>query len=422
MKRLIFLLHILIFSCDSPTKVVIDKNDLVDKLEGFWLGQSIANWTGLVTEMNKIGFSSDGKQDSFYTRENWGELNDKSWGQSEIIDFKFAKKDSIWGSDDDTDLEYMYQELLLEHNTLKLTAEQIRNGWLKHIKKNEQNYLWVSNQKAFDLMNSGILPPETSSPSLNPHYEMIDAQLTTEIFGLFSPLNIDYALELSSLPIRTVARENAEWISQFYITMHSLAYTVENNSLIKQSIFNIAKEARKILPNDSYSAKMYDYVKEKYDTGISWEATRDSLNKRYQIDQKDNYMWSTKDKSCYGCFAAGINFGASVISLFYGEGDYKKTVKIASLCGWDSDNPAATWGGLLGFIYGSKEIKKLFKFEMSDKYNIHRTRVNFKNNGIDNFKNMAQKSMKIIEKVIMEKFDGINSNNKLIFKKTNTNI
>ena len=116
MKRLIILLLILISSCNSPTKIVIDKNDLVDKLEGFWLGQSIANWTGLVTEMNKIGFSSEGKQESFYTRENWGELNEKSWGQSEIIDFKFAKKDSIWGSDDDTDLEYMYQELLLEHN------------------------------------------------------------------------------------------------------------------------------------------------------------------------------------------------------------------------------------------------------------------------------------------------------------------
>ncbi len=140
MKRLIILLLILISSCNSPTKIVIDKNDLVDKLEGFWLGQSIANWTGLVTEMNKIGFSSEGKQESFYTRENWGELNEKSWGQSEIIDFKFAKKDSIWGSDDDTDLEYMYQELLLEHNTLILTSDQIRNGWLKHIKKNEQNY------------------------------------------------------------------------------------------------------------------------------------------------------------------------------------------------------------------------------------------------------------------------------------------
>ena len=85
MKRLIILLLILISSCNSPTKIVIDKNDLVDKLEGFWLGQSIANWTGLVTEMNKIGFSSEGKQESFYTRENWGELNEKSLGSISSI-------------------------------------------------------------------------------------------------------------------------------------------------------------------------------------------------------------------------------------------------------------------------------------------------------------------------------------------------
>ena len=59
-------------------------------------------------------------------------------------------------------------------------------------------------------MINGTLPPETSSPKLNPHYEMIDAQLTTEIFGLYSPLNPEYALLMSNLPVRTVARDNAE--------------------------------------------------------------------------------------------------------------------------------------------------------------------------------------------------------------------
>ena len=162
---------------------------------------------------------------------------------------------------------------------------------------------------------------------------------------------------------------------------------------------------------------MYDYVKEKYKSGITWEAARDSLNLRYQINQMDNYMWATKDESCYGCFAAGINFGASIISLLYGEGDYKKTVKIAALCGWDSDNPAATWGGMLGFIYGAEKIKKLFEVEMSEKYNIHRTRINFSNNGIDDFKNMALKSMKIIEKVVTEKLNGKSDNNKLVLNK-----
>ena len=83
---------------------------------------------------------------------------------SETIDFIYAAKDSIWGADDDTDIEYMYQELLIKNETLFLDGEQIRTGWLKHIYKNEENYLWVSNQRAFDLMQKGIVPPDTSDP------------------------------------------------------------------------------------------------------------------------------------------------------------------------------------------------------------------------------------------------------------------
>ena len=34
---------------------VLNKKLYADKVHGFWLGLSIANWTGLVTEMDKIG-------------------------------------------------------------------------------------------------------------------------------------------------------------------------------------------------------------------------------------------------------------------------------------------------------------------------------------------------------------------------------
>ena len=60
----------------------------------------------------------------------------------------------------------MYQELMFQGNETVLSPEDIRNGWLKHIKIEEENFLWVSNQKAFDLMNQGFLPPETSNPEV----------------------------------------------------------------------------------------------------------------------------------------------------------------------------------------------------------------------------------------------------------------
>ena len=56
------------------------------------------------------------------------------------IDFVFKNKDEIWGSDDDTDIEYMYQ-YLISNNSHILTDLQIKEGWLNHIKHNEENYL-----------------------------------------------------------------------------------------------------------------------------------------------------------------------------------------------------------------------------------------------------------------------------------------
>ena len=288
----------------------------------------------------------------------------------------------------------MYQELILQNDNLNLRPEKIKDGWLKHIKNEEENYLWVSNQRAFDLMKEGVLPPDTSSSNNNEFYEMIDAQLTTEIFGLYSPNYPDIALRMAYMPIRTVARENAAWISEFYIIMHSLASLETDHKTIKDKLFWMSEKARYILPNSSYSAKMYDYVKSKYESGLAWEITRDSLNYKYQINNEDGYNWSKLETKCNGCFAAGINFGASIISLFYGEGDFKETIKIASLCGWDSDNPASTWAGLLGFIYGKKEIVKMFDEELSTSYNIGRTRIGFENE-IDNFESMAEKGLKI---------------------------
>ncbi|MCK7535478.1 MAG: hypothetical protein MZV63_33080 [Marinilabiliales bacterium] len=189
MKNILFRLLVMIVllmdvSCSSETLIkpnpdlkynlytpdrasmVISREDYFYKLQGFWLGTCIANWTGLVTEMDKIGNIGEIKTGEFYTRHDWGKPDQPSiWGQgvpsnlSPSIGFVFADADSVWGADDDTDIEYIYQEVLINNKTSILTGGQIREGWLKHIKQDEENFLWVSNQKAFDLMKDGLVPP-----------------------------------------------------------------------------------------------------------------------------------------------------------------------------------------------------------------------------------------------------------------------
>ena len=406
---------LLLSSCNTSSNdfIEISREKYSNQLYGFWLGQSIANWTGLITEMDKIGNIGEIKTGNFYTREDWGGMDSRSiWEDMSIdksnikIEFSLRTQDEVWGSDDDTDIEYMYQFLLNYFDTSILSPSQIREGWVKHIKAEEENYLWVSNQRAFDLMNQGILPPETGEPSNNEFYNMIDAQLTTEIFGLFSPTRPDFAIRMAELPIKTSARGEAQEIAEFYVRMHSLASNPKEFNSIKENIFWIANESRKYLSDNNYPAKMYDFTEGLYNSGIRWEQARDSIYLRYQVEQKDGYDITSKNLYCNGCFAAGINFASSLVSLFYGEGDIKKTIKIGTLSGWDSDNPTSTWGGLIGFLIGKEMIEKEFNTSFSSKFNIHRTRQNFPNNGIDSFNYMAAEGIKVIDRVVEKELKG----------------
>ena len=403
----------------------ISRADYQVKLHGFWLGQSIANWTGLVTEMDKVGTPATMP---FYTDEDWGSKDLPAiWGEgvphSDTIEFFFVEKGQPWGADDDSDIEYMYQYLHEYHQTSLLTAEQIRMGWLKHTysaqdaplfkkfpdsKAVQENFLWEANQQARILMAQGMLPPATSEPENNAKYMMIDAQLTTEIFGLLAPVRVDVALKLSHLPIRVSAKYDAQWIAQFYITMHSLASKVDKSLTIQQQTIWLAEQARLILPEQSTPAKMYDFIKHSYQQNPDkndWEKSRDAVYRRYQVNNTDGYVYNDP-------FEAGINFAASLVSLFYGEGDIVRTIQIGTLAGWDSDNPTATWGGLLGFMIGKDGVAQAFgQDNLSESYWIHRTRRNFPDHtpnqvGEDTFSMMAQIAIKVIDQVVVEQMRG----------------
>ena len=411
LHTLIKLALVVSLSVPVSAQTRLDDTVLSDRWQGFWLGQSIGNWTGLVTEMDKVG--GQGRQGEFYTQQDWTGLDEPAiWSDkpseiSDIIDFILRRPGEVWGADDDTDIEYMYLWTMHRFGKAKLTPHEIQEAWLQHIydekkptpfgadESGYQNYLWVSNQTAHELMLKGVVPPQTSAPSNNPHGDMIDAQLTTEIFGLLAPGRPGVALDLAYLPVRTAGAGDAVLAAEFYIVLHALAAERPRGAVTTEDVFNMAQVARRHLPEGSTPARMFDFIRGRYDAGFSWEETRDALYVRYQIEQRDGYSVTQRGLYCNGCFASGINFAASLVSLFYGGGDLKETIKIATLCGWDSDNPAATSGGLLGFMLGRNEIERLFGESLSDNFHIHRTRKGFADDGMDTFGNMAKMAISV---------------------------
>lgn len=72
-----------------------------------------------------------------------------------------------------------------------------------------------------------------------------------------------------------------------------------------------------------------------------------------------------------------MNFAGLCVALLYGQGDYRRTVQIATLFGWDSDNATATLGGLIGFMLGYDSLVAQFAPRtFSDRFDIDRTRDN----------------------------------------------
>ena len=94
---------------------------------------------------------------------------------------------------------------------------------------------------------------------------------------------------MAHLPIRTTASGEAKLASDFYVVMHALAATADAGQPTKEQVHSMAAEARSMLPNESTTARMYDFVKSRYDAGVAWEQARDEVFQRYQVEQQDGY-------------------------------------------------------------------------------------------------------------------------------------
>ncbi len=391
-KSRFFCLIILLITVISPVSaqddLQISRADYADHLRAMWLGESIANWTGLNTEGQRT-------RRPFYTDDDWG----SNQGHSGKLDFILQNP---WGSDDDTDIEYVYLHLMTQHDTNLLTPQQIADGWKAHI----NDFIWVSNRQARDWMDVGVLPPATGMGVVNSDYLMIDAQLTTEFFGALAPGMPQEALRLANLPIRTTAAGYAAHAAQFFVVMYALAPLVEQTQSGRDQVIWLVEQARQYIPDTSKTADIADFVLEDFLNNPDvddWERTRDAIGLRYQrAADRSGFVYRE-------WWESSVNFATGLMAILYGEGDFKRTVQIGMLSGWDSDNGTATMGGLLGLMMGTEALEAQFPdVVLSDRYHIYRTRENLPDylpddfDAEDTFTMIAERMIPLVERTIIE--------------------
>ena len=241
-------------------------------------------------------------------------------------------------SDDDTDIEYMYL-LQMEKHGSEPTYEQLMEAWKYHIR----DKVWVANRSALALMHAGYSPPVTGSKAYNPNWFQIDPQLINEIWAVTSPGMLDYATKKSAWAAKITNDEFGIEPTIHYAAMYSAAF-------FEKDVKRLVDIGTAALSVDSRFGKAVEHMKRLYQQyPDDWQSARRELAHHY-------YGEFDYNRGAWPAVDAILNGAAGILALLYGEGDFQRTLDIASGLGFDADNQAATMSGLLGIVHGAEGI------------------------------------------------------------------
>lgn len=305
-----------------PGEFTLSKEVLMDKIKGGWAGQTIGCTYGGPTE-----FRYNGTMIQDYTPIEWPDGYIKWWYEN------------VPGLYDDVymDLTFVdvFDRLGLDAPVDSFAMAFATAGYT----------LWHANQAARYNILQGIMPPASGHWLNNPHADDLDYQIEADYSGLMSPGMPNAASDISD-KIGHIMNYGDGWYGGVYVgAMYTLAF-------ISDDMEYIVTEALKTIPEQS----------------IYYKCMKDVINwyKQYPDDWKRAWFecekkWSSDIGCPDGVFVpfnidAVINSAYILIGLLYGEGDFYKTMDIATRCGQDSDCNPASAAGILGTMIGYSNI------------------------------------------------------------------
>ena len=327
------LVALLAVSCSGKTvmpygkTVTLSEDVLADKIRGGWFAQTIGCTYGGPTEFKFKG----------------GLIQDNQpiiWYDNYIYD-TFIEDPGLY---DDVYMDLTFLEVMAENGLdapVKLYAEQFANADYK---------LWHANQAArYNILN-GIMPPESGHWKNNPHADDIDFQIEADFIGMLYPGMLNSASECCDR-IGHIMNYGDGWYGGVFISsLYSLAY-------ICNDIPTLVREAVKIIPEGTkFRSCIDDVIK------LHSKYPRDWKQAWFEIDKLHSFDIGCPEGVWNGFnIDAVINAAYVVMGLLYGEGDFERTMDIATRCGQDSDCNPASAAGVLGVMKGYKAIPEKYR-------------------------------------------------------------
>lgn len=323
-------------SSELPDTVTITQEMLQDKIKGGWAGQTIGVTFGSPYEFRFNGTFIQGYQP--------------------LIWYDGYLKNSMINNPGLYDDIYMDLTFVDVFNRVGLDApvDSFANAFA------HAGYrLWHANQAArYNILN-GIGAPQSGHWMNNPHADDIDYQIESDFAGLMNPGMPNTASVISD-KIGHIMNYGDGWYGGVYTgAMYTLAFTSKDISFI-------VKEALKTIPPQSDFYKcISDVIRWHQQNPDDWHQTWFNIQKK----------WTSEIGCPDGVFTAfnidaKVNAAYVVMGLLYGNGNFTKTLEIATRAGQDADCNPSSAGGILGTVLGYEKIPTFWKMGLIEAENI----------------------------------------------------
>lgn len=209
--------------------------------------------------------------------------------------------------------------------------------------------LWAANQMGRYNILQGMKAPMSGHWLNNPHADDIDFQIEADFIGLMYPGMPQSAAKLADKVGHIMNYGDGYYGGLYVATLYSLAFVMDD-------VTSVVKEALKAIPKEStYYQCMNDIIQWHHTYPDDWKQTWFECQKKWDFDiGAPNGVFAPYN------IDAKINSAYVLIGLLYGQGDFLRSMDIATRCGQDTDCNAATVAGIIGVLKGYENIPSLY--------------------------------------------------------------
>ena len=271
----------------------------------------------------------------------------------------YLKPYRTFAADDDANGPVYFLRPLIEGDpTRPLAPPDVARAWLDYARDGKGMFWWggygaSTEHTAYLNLKAGIPAPESGSIARNGATvaEQIGGQIFVDTWGLIWPGRPADAARYAAIAASVSHDGEGLQGARFVAACIAAAFTAGRSGGMR----SVVDAGLACVAPDSTYARVARAVIAFHDAHPrDWRACQEYLIAEWGYDRYP------------GACHIIPNAGVCVLALLHGDGDFSRTVEIATMCGWDTDCNAGTVGTIAGVFCGLDAIPARYREPIND--------------------------------------------------------